>query len=272
VTSRSWRRLIAWSLFAVGFVAFVKHEGEFERMDAWGWVALPMLAAAPLVGFRRGSILKWLLASLPFWVFGGVHEAITLTAVGLTIAGPVIGGFLPLLPGRRVKSPGPPLPHLVSGPLVPVQPMQVSGGRRSRFVKYSAIGAAVTAVALFVAAAAGYERDTTTALGISAVLISATFFFGNWFADRVRVRIDDVGVHGRTLFREHTARWNEITGIDMRYVIGPGYGLRVVTYVVQSTSTQVSFSSGMVGADELRAAIEAATGMQWPEPEITATM
>ena len=80
MTSRGWRRLIAWSLFGVGFVAMVAHTGEFERMDGWAWLSLPTLAAAPFVGFR-GGMLRWLLASIPFWIYGNASEPILLSAV-----------------------------------------------------------------------------------------------------------------------------------------------------------------------------------------------
>jgi hypothetical protein len=52
----------------------------------------------------------------------------------------------------------------------------------------------------------------------------------------------------------------------------PGYGIRLVYYVVETPAAEVSFPSSMGGARELQAAIEAATGLRWAEPEITPTM
>jgi hypothetical protein len=251
----------------------VKHPGEFERMDAWAWLSLAALAAAPIVGVATRPPLRLLLASIPCWIYGNASEPILLAAVGLTVGSMAIAVVGPTLVGRRVKRIGAaPLPHLASGPLVPVTARTFVGGRRSRALHVAAIVLAATAAALFVAAAAGYERDVSSALGLSATIISATFVFGNWFSTRVRVRIDQVGVHGRTMLLEHTARWSDISGLRLRYVFLPGYGIRLVYYVVETPAAEVSFPSSMGGARELQAAIEAATGLRWAEPEITPTM
>jgi hypothetical protein len=234
---------------------------------------LTTLAAAPIVGFAHRPVLRVLLASIPCWVYGNASEPILLTAVGLTIASLAIVAVGPTLAGRRVKRPGAaPLPHLASGPLVPVTARTFFGGQRSRFLRHAAMALAVAALLLFIAAAAGYDAALTTGLGLSAVIISATFAFGNWFANRVRLRIDDIGVHGRTMLREHTARWSDISGLRLRYLFLPGYGIRLVYYVVETPAAEVAFPSSMRGAKELQAAIEAATGLQWAEPEITPTM
>jgi hypothetical protein len=271
VTSRGRRRLIAWSLFGVGFVAMVAHKGEFERMDGWAWVSLPTMAAAPFVGFRRG-MLRWFLASIPFWIYGNASEPILLAAVGVTVGGLVVGALLPTLPTRRVRSSDPPLAHLASGPLVPVAPMQFSGGKRSRVLTWGTRILLLTALGGVIAAAFGSPPEVWGTICLVSLIMAATFAFSNWFADRVHFRVDGVGLHGRTLLFERTARWNEITGLTLRYLFMPGFGIRVVYYVVQSTRTQVSFPSSMLGAKELQAAVEAATGLQWPEPEITPTM
>jgi hypothetical protein len=271
VTSRGWRRLIAWSLFGVGFVAMVAHTGEFERMDGWAWLSLPTLAAAPFVGFR-GGMLRWLLASIPFWIYGNASEPILLSAVGVTIGGLAVGAVLPTLPSRRVRSPTPPLAYLAAGPLVPVTPRHFSGGKRSRFLTWATRFLVAAALASLIAAALGTPAEVWGTICLVSLIMSATFAFSNWFADRVHFRIDGIGVHGRTLFREQTARWNEITGLNLRYLFMPGHGIRVVYYVVESAETEVSFPSSMAGAKELQTAVEAATGLQWPEPEITPTM
>ncbi len=273
MTSRSWRRLSAWSLFLVGVIALVNHPGQFERMDPWGWLSLTTLAAAAIVGFARRPIVRLLVASIPFWIYGNANELILLTAVGLTIGSLVVAAVGPTLAGRRVRHSGStPLPHLASGPLVPITPQTYFGGQKSRVLRYSTIALAVAAFVLFTAAAAQYQVEVMTALGLSAVIMSATFAFSNWFANRVRLRIDHLGVHGRTMLREHTARWSDISGLRLRYVFLPAYGIRLVYYVVETPATEVSFPSSMRGAADLQAAIEAATGLRWPEPEITATM
>jgi hypothetical protein len=270
-----WRPYLGWALVLLGIGALGAHKGEFERMDAWGWVTIAALAAAPFVGMRRSPALRFLIASIPFWIFGNALEWLSLTAVGLVIASMARAALIPTLAGRRVNrwasSEATPLPHLANGPLVAVTPAVYPGAHRSRVLGYLAIGFMALAAVLMVALGMGGGVELG-ALALSCVIIAATFAFGNWFADRVRLRVDEVGVHGRTMFVEHSARWTEVTGLRLRYVFLPGYSIRLVYYVVESPTHEVSFPSSMKGAKELQGTIEAATGLRWPEPEITATM
>ena len=243
-------------------------------MDPWGWLSLTTLAAAAIVGFARRRIVRLLVASIPFWIYGNANELVLLTAVGLTIGSLVVAAVGPTLAGRRVRHSGStPLPHLASGPLVPITPQTYFGGQQSRVLRYVDDRTRRRGVrVVYRRCSDRYQVEVMTALGLSAVIMSATFAFGNWFANRVRLRIDHLGVHGRTMLREHTARWSDISGLRLRYVFLPAYGIRLVYYVVETPATEVSFPSSMRGAVDLQAAIEAATGLRWPEPEITATM
>ncbi|MEQ1731092.1 MAG: hypothetical protein ABL982_22210 [Vicinamibacterales bacterium] len=260
-------------LLVIGLGALGAHPYEFRRMDVWGWVALATLGAAPLIGLRNWPSLRWLLASIPFWIFGNALDWLLLVAVALTVASFVAGALVPTLVGRRVRKSGrTPLPHLASGPLVPVSPQICSGGRRSRPLTWLARGSCLGAVVVFALLAAGLLAVELAALGIAALIMAAVFTFSNWFADRVRVRVDEVGVHGRVLFLEHTAKWTDISGLRLRYLFMPAYGVRLVYYVVESPRHEVAFPSSMQGARELQATIESATGLTWPEPEITPTM
>jgi hypothetical protein len=271
---RSIRPYLGWALVLLGIGALGAHQGDFERMDAWGWVAIAAFAAAPFIGMRRSSALRWLLASFPFWAFGETYEWMLLVAVGLVIASLAQVALIPTLVGRRVNrsaAQATPLPHLANGPLIAVTPAVFAGGQRSRALRYASIVLVLIAAGLFVALAMGGGPEIA-ALLIAAVIIAATFAFGNWFADRVRVRVDETGVHGRVMFLEHTARWTEISGLRLRYLFLPGYSARLVYYVVESPTHEVAFPSSMRGAKDLQATIEAATGLKWPEPEITATM
>ncbi len=244
------------------------HEGRFERMDAAGWVSLAALAAAAIVAFPQRSALRWGAASLPFWVYGQAAEWILLCGVGLTIAAMAARAVGPTLPGRRLRRPHlVPLPHLAPGPLVPITPRTFPGAHRSRFLSYAIAVLGPLAVALIgLAAFGGSTSPLLLALGLAAGIVAATFAFGQWFATRVHVRIDADGVHGRTLFREHTARWSEIGSLHLREVVMPGFGMRTVYYVVQTAEREVAFPATMEGAGALRADIEAAAGVQWPEP------
>ncbi len=242
-------------------------------MDASAWLVLATLPTAAVVGLRRWPGLRWIVASVPCWVFGNAAEWILLVAVGMTVVGMFVGAVGPALVGRRVRDASRvPLPHLASGPLVPVASRLYVGGQRSRVLHYLAIGMAVLAVVLLVAAASSDEQDELGALGLSSVIIASTFAFGNWFADRVRLRTDGEGVHGRTLFFERTARWTEISGLRLRYMFLMGFSVRLVYYVVETPSVEVAFPSSMRGAKELQQAIEEATGLRWAEPEIVANM
>ncbi len=273
MTLQTLRRSLPWALVVLGIGALGAHDGEFRRMDPWGWVSLVSLATAPLLGLGTWPALRWLLASIPFWIFGNAIEWLLLVAVGLTIASMVRAALVPTLVGRRVHRPAHvPLAHLASGSLVPVAPRVFSGGQRSRLLRNLAIGCLVLAGVLLALLGTGRGADELAALALASVIISATFAFGNWFADRVRLRVDEAGVHGRTMFIEHTARWDEISGLRLRYLFMPGYSVRLVYYVVESPKHEVAFPSSMRGAKELQGIIEAATGVKWPEPEITATM
>jgi hypothetical protein len=267
-----FRPYLGWALVLLGIGGLGAHQGEFQRMDAWGWVTIVALAAAPFVGMRKSPALRLLVASIPFWIFSDAYEWIVLTAVGLVIASMARAALIPTLVGRRVNRSGEtPLPHLASGPLVAVSPRVFTGGQRNRWLSYLTIGFLALAAVLGVALAMGGAVELG-ALALSCLIIAATFAFGNWFADRVRVRVDEAGVHGRTMFIEHTARWTEISGLRLRYLFLPGYSMRLIYYVVESPRHEVAFPSSMRGAKELQATIEAATGLKWPEPEITATM
>ncbi|MEQ1731406.1 MAG: hypothetical protein ABL982_23800, partial [Vicinamibacterales bacterium] len=258
---------------SAGVVAMVMHGDQFERMDGWSWLALVALAAAPLVGLPNWPGLRWILASIPAWLYGNGNEWVLRAAPTMTFVGMLIGGVGPALAGRRARQAGGvSLPHLASGPLVTIEPRAFAGGQKSRVLHYLTVGMLLIALVLFVLIGAGQAPDELAALVLGALIISATFAFSNWFADRVRLRVDNVGIHGRTLFREHTARWNEVTGLRLRYMFMLGFSVRIVYYVVVSTSEEVAFPSSMRGASELQAIVEAATGLTWPEPEITANL
>jgi hypothetical protein len=116
----------------------------------------------------------------------------------------------------------------------------------------------------------GESQALWIGLAISSAIMAATFAFSNWFATRVRLRLDEHGLHSRTLVMERTIRWREIAGLTLRYVFLPGFGMRLVYYCAYSPTREVAFPSSMVGAKELQAAIEQATGLAWPAPEIEA--
>ncbi len=174
------------------------------------------------------------------------------------------------LPTRHLLHGGAPLPHLAGGPRVAVRPARYPGGQRSRVLAVMTWTCATAAVGF---ALAGVVRPgpELTGLGIAATIVTATMAFSQWFAGRVHIRVDSYGVHSRVLIREHTLAWNTVSGLRVRYVI-LGSGARLVYYCVLSPHREVAFPSSMQGADTLRATIAAATALEWPEPEVQATL
>jgi hypothetical protein len=140
------------------------------------------------------------------------------------------------------------------------------------WIQVGAIVFAMLATVLGVLWLGNWNAVTTGALALSSAIIAVTFVASNWFAGRVRLRIDPEGLHSRLFYREHTIRWSEIAYLTLRYVFLPGVGGRIIYYSVRSPTREFSFPSSMRNAHELQLAIEAATGLKWPEPEITATL
>ena len=64
-----------------------------------------------------------------------------------------------------------------------------------------------------------------------------------------------------------TIPWREVAGLTIRYVFLPGYGMRLVYFVVFSPSREFAFVSNMHRAEELKESIETALALKWPEPE-----
>jgi len=214
----------------------------------------------------------FVLASVPFWVFANDHTWSMAMALGLSIGGMAIAVIGPVLPGRSIRRGGEPLAHLASGPIAPVVPKIYTAGQRSRFVSVAAKVLAVLAVVLPVFSIGGDHESQAVWIGlaISSAIMAATFVFSNWFATRVRLRVDEHGLHSRTMFFEHTIRWSELAGLTLRYMFLPGFGMRLVYYCAYSPTREFAFPSSMAGATDLQMAIEQATGLTWPAPEIEA--
>ena len=261
------RRVVGLGLLGVGVVALALSPPREGHTNAWAIVF--MISSS--VGFwlvASNASFRWVLAGLPWWVHANASSLVMTIALTLTIGGLAVGAVGPVLPGRRRRHPGQPLPHLANGPLAPVAARTFSSGRRSRVMDVLAVVLGVTAISLFLAAPVMRDPWTPVALGISATIMSLTFLFSNWYSTRVSLRVDDAGLHTRVLLREHTLAWRDVSAVSLRYVF-MGMGLRLVYYCVHSPAREVAFPSSLTGAPELRATIEAATGLSWPEPDIT---
>lgn len=256
-----------------GIVALSINETRLERVDAPAFLFVAFTSVGAFHWLRRWTAVRWLAASLPFWALGNASDGMMAGALGLTMAWLVTGALLPTLPARRRRFGGAPLPQLASGPLVPVESRTFPCGRRSRLLGWAAAALAVTAAALAAAAAFGADAAVSGGLAMGAVIVAATFAFGNWFADRMRLRSDEIGLHSRVLFGERTLPWREVADVHLRYVfLGMGGGMRIVYFVVRSPTREFSFTGSMAGADDLRRIIEQATGLTFPEPEFTSTL
>jgi len=260
-----------WAALAImGILALTMHEPGMRPMDGWSILFIAATSTGLAMSLRALLGLRWVTASLPFWVYANEHAWAMGAALMLAIGGLMLGGVAPTLPARRRRYPGLPLPHLAAGPMRPVEPRTFPSGAKSRVLSIATPVIAVIALALALLAGAGVSPAETGGLGMGAAIIAVTFAFSNWFSGRVRLRVDNVGVHGRVLFLEHTVPWRDVSALTLRYVFIPGFSIRLVYYSVRSPTREVSFPSSMQGADDLRATIERATGETWPEPEIEA--
>ena len=175
-----------------------------------------------------------------------------------------------VLPGRRLRRAAPPLPQMAGGPRAPVPPRIYAGGHPSRVVTWMARVSAALAVAC-VAASGGADGAVFVGLAIACAIIAGTMAFANWFATRVRIRVDAEGLHARTFYREVTVRWRDVSGLRLRHVV-LGSGVRLVYYCVQGGGREVAFPSSMQDAAQLQRTIEAATGLSYPAPDIVPNM
>ncbi len=265
--------MVAWALVLVAIGALGAHGDDFARLDVWAWTALVAFAAAPLIGVTEWPSLRWMLASLPFWVFGDASDAVRLTAFVLFMVGLIRLAVGPTLVarGRTSAEVWPPILPSGSSPLVRVAPRVYPGAHPSRGLHWVALILVMLGLVLVVVAGTTSDSAAAGALALAAWIMAGTFFFGNWFATRVRLRVDEVGLHGRVMFFERSAPWNEITTLSLRYVF-LGAGGRFVYYVVRTAHCEVAFPSGMTDASDLLRTIESATGETFPTPEIAPTM
>lgn len=251
-------------LVLAGIVALAQHEQQLERADAWAVAYVYCTGAGLALWLRRHRVLRWLAASLPFWSLANAAGWSMFLALALTIGSVAVLAVGPTLPGRRLRRDARPLPHLAEGPIAQIRPAVYPGGRRSRGIGIAAWTFLAFTMILLGLAALTTSRDEKIALAIASAIIAGTCFFANWFADRVRLRLDEQGLHSRTLFDEHTISWREVAGLTTREVYLPGYGMRLLYFVVFSPSREFAFLNTMRGAEELKGAIEAATGLRWP--------
>jgi hypothetical protein len=262
-----------WLLLVVaGFFALSMSPTALDVVDVWSIVFVACTFVGTLMWLWKWKALRWVPASFPFWAMSEAVSWFVYVALGMVYYAMIIGAVRPTLPGRRLRSNEPPLTHLASGPLSPVTARVFPNAHPSRVIQVAVVVFALLALVLFVLGAGGWNADLTMALALASLIIAVTFAASNWFSGRVRLRIDGEGLHSRLFYREDTIRWNEIAYLTLRYVFLPGMGVRLVYYCVRSPVREFAFPSSMRNANQLQSAIESATGLKWPEPEIRATM
>jgi hypothetical protein len=262
-----------WLLLVVaGFFLLGASPTALDTVDAWGLAFVACTFVGAFMWLRKWKALRWVAASFPFWAMSDAVSWFVYVALGMVYYAMIIGMVRPTLPGRSFRSNEPPLSHLASGPLTPITAQVFPNAHPSRVIQVAAVVMGLLSLVLFVLGAGGWNADLTIALGLSALIIALTFAGANWFSGRVRVRIDSEGLHSRLFYREDSVRWNEIAYLTLRYVFLPGMGARIIYYCVRSPTREFAFPSSMRNAGQLQSAIESATGLKWPEPEITATM
>ena len=267
------RRLLVKNLFiaatCAGFVALML-SSRYPEPDAWGLAFLVLTSGGLFLWFHHRRVAKWFLASIPWWVMSQ-SGWLELGAAIVTLLGFIALAVGPTLPGRRRDRNVTPLPELAGGPLSPVTPRAYQAAKPSRALSVLTIVMFCLTVALGIASAMGAEPEIG-ALALSSFIIAVTFAFSSWFSGRMRLRIDEHGLHSRALFRELTIPWNEVAGITIRYVYFPGMGMKLAYYVTYSPTNEFAFTNSMKGNEELRDAIQSATGLTFPEPEFTSTI
>lgn len=193
-------------------------------------------------------------------------------ASALVLALVVALAVRPTLPARRrYLGGGAPLSRLAAAPLAPVPPREFPGGTPSRGLAVAAWVASGVALVLAASAGRGVDAAMGVGLGLALGIVAGTFAFANWFALRVRLRVDGTGLYGRVLWREHGIPWRDVSELRLRYVFIGG-GARLVYYCVRSPTREVSFPTSLAGFEDLRRTIEAATGLRWPVPAIVPTL
>jgi len=238
-----------------------------------GWTIGVMIAAAIaiFVLLRRRAGLRFIAASVPFWIFANSATWIMQVAVWSTIAGLAVAAVGPTLPGRRKRGGGSALPELANGPLAPVTPRMFQGAKRNRLLTIATAIFALFALALGAAATVRPSAAVLGGLAIGSAIIAITFAFSNWFASRMRLRVDGVGLHSRVMFGEHTISWTDVAGLTLRYVFLPGLSIRIVYFVVFSANREFAFLASIPGSSELKTTIESATGLTFQTPEFEST-
>jgi hypothetical protein len=127
-----------------------------------------------------------------------------------------------------------------------------------------AVGACAGTIVLGVAMeASGGEGGL--ALAAVAGIVGACTVPIFWFAARQHFRTDAWGLHHRGLMGERTIPWSAVTDLSVYRPTHVRAAASAVVYRVQSFTDAIDIPDILTELEQLRAVVEAATGLRWPE-------
>jgi hypothetical protein len=236
------------------------------------------MVGAFLIGSPRGLRgsspalgLGCFLASVPVWAMGNLHAAFPLVATALVFVGLLLATLAPMLSGRgEVRAPR---SDPIAAPCIEVAPREFWYDRGARWIKLLAGIAALIAVAgLVVAWTADTRPDQVAAaelqsglgftMAVAGTVISLTFLGCLWLNRRLSVRVDANGLHARRVFGEVSIPWSGIVALETSEV-SVKYGVAYQFWDVLGRDRVIRFPDTIGGSADLRAVIEAATGLRW---------
>lgn len=219
------------------------------------------LLAAPR-GFRsssQASGLGLLLASLPSWALGEVSGGFMGLALVLVFAGLFQISLRPLISGLQ----GEPVAPRAAPPPAPVEVApRTYGFTRGVRVLRAGIWLGALAALVGIALSRSTPSEVWLTVVITGLVLSGTWALCLWLNDRMQFRVDGEGLHARKLFAETTIPWGEVAALDQveAYIT---FGARYRYWRVFAPGRMIAFPDILVGSAELRATIEAASGLRW---------
>ncbi|MEZ6016810.1 MAG: hypothetical protein R3F49_16955 [Planctomycetota bacterium] len=241
------------------------------------FLALGTVGAFVLVsprGFKvDGAAPGWacVLASLPAWALGHLHPGFPVFASALVFVGLVLAILRPLLSGRR--EPRPPRADPIAAPLSAVAPREYIYDRGARLLgvlagvsaSVAALGMVVTLVTTVRSPHASDPADVPVvgfAMFFVGAVLCLTFLGCLWLNRRLGFRVNEVGLYARRVFGEVSIPWTAVVSLE-RSQLMIKYGLVYEYWDVYATDRVIRFPDVLPGSAELRATIEAATGLRW---------
>jgi hypothetical protein len=245
--------------------------GTVNTINVWNATAMLLGSVGTfLVLHRRHLALAWIGSSFMFWAMTSAVHWFIYVALGLVFLGLATSVAFPFMSRKRGNGPER-LSHLANGPLIEVPDRAFHFKSGTKLLKvtlpFSCFAVFLGGVLWLTGSRAG-----GLTLIVTGAVLGFSFALSAWFNSHMCYRVDSRGIYSFVLLREKHIPWTEVGGLFMRYSAMPGLGQYWVYYCIHSTKTIIAFPHTIVGAAELRDLIQKATGMDWPESEIKATL